>query len=689
MPSARRVVAPLLFAAGASVTLLPVPPLAGQQKAGPPAVPKEYPALTGGPVSAKPGSVTRLSLAGTNLGTPTGVWTSAPGVALVVDGPKGPAGFLATLTLPPTTPVGLYALRAGTPVGVSNLHPLVVDELPQIAEAADNRSKGTPQPIPVPCVVAGRADAEAADYFRFPVSAGKPITLEVLGRRIGSPIDPVVILSDAAGRELGGAYADDTPGLQTDCRLTYTPKQDGELIAEVRDTTYRGGPDFHYRLRVGHFPGATTAFPLFVQRGMSAEVTFTGPDATGTEPVRVTMPADPAVLAVNVVPRRPGGLPGWPVPVRASDTPETLEQEPNDKPDQATILPVPGGVSARFQGKSDLDHFKFPTKKGQRYAAVALTAEVNSPAEVYLRVLGPDGKELGQSDPQKPTARVEFTAPADGDCVAVCEHLNYLSGPSEVYHLSVAPLAPDFAVTLGLGRADVPAGGVGLIPVTGLTKLNGFGEPITLTVAGDPDLSGTLTLPAGANPTPTAPAFVLVRASRGARPGPRAVHLTAAAGGKVRAGSLVRFASVADQVKAALAGIPTPPPELTTAMAVAVTPAAPFDLTVKADKPTVTAGGTLKLALGVGREAGFDEDVAFTAAAAPANVTVKAKPAGKGAATAEVEVAAAGNAAVGPGLLVLRGTAKRGGRDVSVLVPVELTVAAAKKEPEKKGKEKN
>lgn len=683
MPSARRVVAPLLFAAGASITLLPVPRLAGQQKAGPPAVPKEYPALTGGPTSAKPGSVTRLSLSGASLGAPTGVWTSAPGVALVVGGPKGAAGFLATLTLPPSTPVGLYALRAATPVGVSNLHPLVVDELPPVAEAADNRSKSHPQPIPVPCVVTGRADPEAADYYKFPVSAGKPITLEVLGRRIGSPIDPVVILSDATGRELGGAYADDTPGLQTDCRLTYTPKHDGELIAEVRDTTYRGGPDFHYRLRVGDFPGATTAYPLFVQRGATAEVTFTGPDAAGVEPVRVSAPAEPAVLAMNVAPRRPGGPSGWPVPVRISDTPESLELEPNDKPDQANKLPVPGGASARFQGKSDLDHFKFATKKGQRYAVVARTAEVNSPAEVYLRVLGPNGKEVGQSDPQKPTARVEFTAPADGDCVAVCEHLNYLSGPSEVYHLSVAPVAPDFAVTLGLDRADVPAGGLGLIPVTGLTRLNGFGDPITLTVTGDPDLSGTLTLPAGANPTPTAPAFVLVRASRGARPGPRAVHLTATAGGKVR------VASVADQVKASLAGIPTPPPELTATVAVAVTPAVPFDLTVKADKSTVTAGGSLKLAVTVGREKGFDGDVSFTTAAVPANVTVAAKPAGKGAVAAEVEVTAAGNAAVGPGLLVLRGTAKAGGRDVHVLVPVELTVTAAtKKEPTKKGKEK-
>ena len=72
-------------------------------------------------------------------------------------------------------------------------------------------------------------------------------------------------------RELIDLYADDTPGLQSDCRLTHTFKDAGEVLVEVRDTTYRGGADFFYRLRIGEFPGATTAFPLAVQRGVESE----------------------------------------------------------------------------------------------------------------------------------------------------------------------------------------------------------------------------------------------------------------------------------------------------------------------------------------------------------------------------------------------------------------------------------
>ena len=100
-------------------------------------------------------------------------------------------------------------------------------------------------------------------------------------------------------------------------------------------------------------------------------------------------------------------------------------------------------------------------------------------------MLDAKGEELAKSQPAATPTRVEFTPPADGEFVVACEHLNYLAGPSEVYHLSVAPAAPDFAVALGLDRIDVPAGGVGLIPVSGLAKLNGFAGPVELTVAAD------------------------------------------------------------------------------------------------------------------------------------------------------------------------------------------------------------
>jgi hypothetical protein len=70
---------------------------------------------------------------------------------------------------------------------------------------------------------------------------------------------------------------------------------------------------------------------------------------------------------------------------------------------------------------------------------------------------------------------------------------------------------------------------------------------------------------------------------------------------------------------------------------------------------------------------------------APANVTAKLKPIAKGASEAEVELTPAANAAVGAGTVILRGTAKVGGKDVAVVaVPKEFTITAAAKKDEPK-----
>ena len=86
-----------------------------------------------------------------------------------------------------------------------------------------------------------------------------------------------------------------------------------------------------------------------------------------------------------------------------------------------------------------------------------MTYEVNSPAEVLIRVLDAKGAEIARSNPMQQAARVEFTAAADGDYTIACEHLNYLSGPNEIYHLSVQPVTGDFTIALAFDRGEAPA----------------------------------------------------------------------------------------------------------------------------------------------------------------------------------------------------------------------------------------
>src|SRR5262249_30189601 len=290
-------------------------------------------------------------------------------------------------------------------------------------------------------------------------------------------------------------------------RRTHTFKEAGEVLVEVRDTTYRGGADYHYRLRIGDFPGATTAFPLAIERGKTTKVGFAGPGTADIPAVSVKASTNPARTTAYVAPKRPGGVAGWQLPVRLSDFPETVEQEPNNEPARANKLPVPGGVSARFDKPGDVDCFAVAGKKGQKLVAAATTYEVNSPAEVFIRVLDPKGTEIAKSNPMLPAARVEFTPTEDGEYGLACEHLSYVSGPNEIYHLSVRPVTPDFDIILALDRCEaVPGGGTAVLAT--VNRLNGYAGPVELSILGDESLSGKVTLPAG-------PAIAVVAPLRG------------------------------------------------------------------------------------------------------------------------------------------------------------------------------
>src|SRR5262249_28803461 len=142
--------------------------------------------------------------------------------------------------------------------------------------------------------------------------------------------------------------------------------------------------------------------------------------------------------------------------------------------------------------------FKFPAKKGEKLAITVLAYEINVPTEVLLKIVDDKGKELARSNPALPNVKLEFTAPADGNFFAVCEQLNYTSGPNEVYHLSIRPVAPDFELTLPVDGVAAPTEGGTAVAVTNITRLNGFAGPIELSIAGNPALSGSVTIPADA-----------------------------------------------------------------------------------------------------------------------------------------------------------------------------------------------
>src|SRR5262249_9136129 len=93
-----------------------------------------------------------------------------------------------TLEVPADAPLGYHGIRLATTRGISNLRIFCIDELPQVVETGTNRKKESAQQVPVPCVVAGKAEAEQSSFFKISVPSPQWLSFDVLGHRVGSPI---------------------------------------------------------------------------------------------------------------------------------------------------------------------------------------------------------------------------------------------------------------------------------------------------------------------------------------------------------------------------------------------------------------------------------------------------------------------------------------------------------------------
>ncbi|QVL33658.1 PPC domain-containing protein [Telmatocola sphagniphila] len=565
------------------------------------------------------GTKSELKISGSKLETAKAVWASFPVQASV----KAKSAQEVTLTLDVSkeASVGYHHLRVITEFGISNAILICVDDLPQVLQTSGHQDKKTPQKLTIPCVVAGKVDEDKSDWYSFTVSPGQRLSFETLGHRLGNPIDPILKLYSAAtGLEIPGTYSDDPPGLQNDARITHTFAEAGEYLIEMRDTQYRGGPNHHYRLRIGDFPVGQVVEPLYIQAGKKATVQFPGASITKVLGVEVTAPATSLTGAIAVVPKI-GELSGWPLQVRISDVPELLEKAPNNKPTEAMQLPVPCGVSAGFQSKGDVDYYRFPAKKGVKYLISAETFDINTPAEVYLQLLDKDQKQLAKSDPMQTTARLEYAATSDTELFIKAEHLNYLFGPAELYHLIVREDEPDFELILPLDRCEASMMTGTLLPVA--IKRKNYGGEIRLSVEGPEQVIGSVVVPANSNQallpiqltgSDLKPAYVF------------GVLGEIVINGQVKR----RYADRLEAVRKEMDNLLHPPIPITRQVAVAVISSPPIRGTIQLSSPTFKSDKPLECTIKLERSAAATEEVNVALVGLPEGVTANVKPIGKG-----------------------------------------------------------
>lgn len=159
------------------------------------------------------------------------------------------------LTVTPETP-GCLALptRGDWPAGSAVL--FCADELPQALEREPNDQPASAQPLTQPAVMHGRIGQPGdVDVFRVEGRAGDVLVAEVQARRLNSPLDSRLRLTDAAGGQLAlnDDHDDQGAGLtthQADSYLRATLPKDGRYFLHLGDAQRNGGPAHAYRLRV-------------------------------------------------------------------------------------------------------------------------------------------------------------------------------------------------------------------------------------------------------------------------------------------------------------------------------------------------------------------------------------------------------------------------------------------------------
>ena len=150
---------------------------------------------------------------------------------------------------------GVYPVAASDKGTISNFVPFALDTLPECLEL-ENRNKGDAQRITTPIIINGRIDYPGDwDTYSFKGKTHQQIVVEIIARKLNSPVDSVIRLTTEEGRQLAfnDDYEDKGAGLTThhaDSWLRYTLPEEGVYHVRVGDAQHQGGAGYAYRLRI-------------------------------------------------------------------------------------------------------------------------------------------------------------------------------------------------------------------------------------------------------------------------------------------------------------------------------------------------------------------------------------------------------------------------------------------------------
>ena len=157
------------------------------------------------------------------------------------------------------------------------------DSLPEIFEQEPNNTAETAQSVVLPAIINGCIDKPGdMDVYAFDSKEGDKIVADVYARRLDSPLDSLLVLTDSTGKQIAfnDDHEDKGSGLNThhaDSYIACTIPASGRYFIHIGDTQHGGGPAHGYRLRISSprpdFALRVTPSSLNVHSGASVPIT--------------------------------------------------------------------------------------------------------------------------------------------------------------------------------------------------------------------------------------------------------------------------------------------------------------------------------------------------------------------------------------------------------------------------------
>jgi hypothetical protein len=362
------------------------------------------------PLGVSRGATAEMTIEGFNLAGTSAVYFNQPGVkARIVrikelpdlpDIRLGSNGTPSTIDLGPLPPrnqvtleldvspdaeIGPVSLRLITPLGASPETRFLVE--PFYGESPDREPNDTPENAfesYLPTILVGVISKPGdVDYFKIDVKAGEELVFENGAAMLGSALKPLIGIY-AADQSLLREFHETRP-------FSYRFEKAGVHYVRIGDYEEGGSGGHFYRIKVGKLPEVISAYPLGLERGKRASISFSGYNVASTMEVK----GEPSPEDERAVILRPAALKGHAfnrIKLALGDEPEVAAAGSNISVAAAQAVSAPVTINGRLTKPEHF--FRFHATKGEKLVFEVDANRLDSPLDSLLEVLDAKGQPV-------------------------------------------------------------------------------------------------------------------------------------------------------------------------------------------------------------------------------------------------------------------------------------------------------